>query len=163
MSSEEKRQELKAKIEAAEQRNENRTLGDQMSDATDSATQFVKDHPLATIAGVAVLGLAIGAMTRPGRRAGAEAGRRTSAFASRAADLGMLYAGNLFDTVEDSALAGKDHIEDFGAAAGDNARSLRRRASFSGSNAAASARELARDTGKMANRSRRNLRLRAKR
>ena len=163
MSSEEKRQELKAKIEAAEQRNENRTFGDQMRDTTDTATQFVKEHPLATVAGVAVLGLAIGAMTRPGRRAGAKAGRRTSAFASRAADLGMLYAGNLFDTVEDAALAGKDRIEDFGDAAGDNARSLRRRASYSGGNAAASARELARDAGKTAGRSKRNLKLRAKR
>ncbi len=163
MSSEEKRQELKAKIEAAEQRNANRTFGDQVQDATQSATEFVKEHPVASIAGVAVLGLIVGAMTRPGRRMGARAGRRTSAIASRATDLGMAYAGGLFDVAEDVALAGKDRFEDFGDATADNARSLRRRASFSGSNAAATARALARETGKKAGRTKRDLRLRAKR
>ncbi|MGB7408336.1 MAG: hypothetical protein WA908_07505 [Pontixanthobacter sp.] len=160
MSSEEKRQELKAKIEAAERRNADRTIGDRVQDASDSAAQFVKDHPVAAIAGVAVLGLAIGAMTRPGRRAGAEAGRRTSAFANRAAEIGMAYASGLFDAAGDAALAGRDKLEDMSDAMGDNARAAKRRASYSGGNAAAKARILSRETGKSAYRSTRGVRSR---
>ena len=160
MSSEEKRQELKAKIEAAERRNEERSLADYAQDAGETAKRFVKDHPVAAIAGVAVLGLAIGALTRPGRRAGAEVGRRTSSFATQAAEMGAAYASGLFDAAGDAALAGRDKLEDMSDAIGDNARAARRRASYSGGNAAAKARILSRETGKSAGRTSRRLRSR---
>ncbi len=160
MSSEEKRQELKAKIEAAEKRNEERSLGEYAQEATETAKQFVKDHPVATVAGVAVLGLAIGAMTRPGRRVGAQAGRRASSFASQAAEMGMAYASGLFDAAGDVAATGRDRLEDVGDSIGDNARAARRRARFSGGNAVAKANILSREAGKGAGRGARGLRSR---
>jgi hypothetical protein len=160
MSSAEKRQELKAKIEAAEQRNANRSIEQYARDAAETATQFVKDHPVAAITGVALLGLAIGAMTRPGRRAGAEAGRRASAFATHAAEIGLAYASGLFDAASDAAKSGKDALEDMGDNLQDNADAARRRARFVGGNAAATARSLAREAGKKAGRTSRDLRAR---
>ena len=160
MSPEEKRQELKAKIEAAEQRNAGRSFEAYARDAADTATQFVKDHPIAAIAGVAAIGLAIGAMTRPGRNAGAAAGRRASAFATHAAELGLAYATGLFDAASDAASHGKDRLEDFGDTLTDNAQAAKRRAVFTGGNAAALAHSVARSAGKKAGRSSRDLRSR---
>ena len=161
MSSEEKRQALKAKIEAAEQRNEERSLGDMAKDATDKATDFVKEHPFATLAGVAVVGLAIGAMTRPGRRAGQQVGRKASSLASYATELGLAYASGIMATAGNVAEAGKDKLEDFGDALNDNAGALRRQAAFKSGNAAAAARGFTREAGKKAGRSIRDLRNRA--
>lgn len=160
MSPEEKRQELKAKIEAAEQRNAGRDVESYARDAADTATRFVKEHPIAAVAGVAVLGLAIGAMTRPGRRAGAAAGRRASALAGHAAELGIAYATGLFDAASEAAVHGKDRLEDMGDTLSDTAQAAKRRAVFSGGNAAAAARTIARTAGKRAGRTSRDLRAR---
>ncbi|WP_209347549.1 hypothetical protein [Pontixanthobacter sp. CEM42] len=161
-SSDGKRAELKAKIEAAEQRNEERTLGQLARDASETATDFVKLHPLATVAGVAVLGLAIGAMTKPGRRAGKAAGSKVNEFASYAAELGAAYATGLFDAATDAAQTSKDTIEDIGDAINDNAGAAKRKASFISGNAAAAAKTLTRNAGKKAGRSIRDLRSRAR-
>ena len=160
MSPEEKREELKAKIEAAEQRNQSRSIEAYARDAADSATQFVKDHPLVAIAGVAVIGLAIGAMTRPGRNAGVAAGRRASAFATHAVELGLAYATGLFDAASEAASQGKDRLEDLGDTLSDNAQAAKRRAVFTSGNAAAVARTVVRNAGKKAGRSSRDLRTR---
>lgn len=162
MSSEAKRQELKAKIEAAEQRNADRTLGQMAKEASETATNFVKLHPLATVAGVAVLGLAIGAMTRPGRRVGRAAGTRATAFASYAAELGMAYATGMFDAATEAAKTGKDTIEDIGDAINDNASAAKRKATFLSGNAAAEAKSLSRKVGKKAGRTVRDLRSRSR-
>ncbi|MXO90178.1 hypothetical protein [Pontixanthobacter aquaemixtae] len=161
-SGDEKRQALKAKIEAAEQRNADRSIGDIARDASKKATDFVKEHPFATLAGVAVLGLAIGAMTKPGRRAGKAAGENASKFASYAAELGMAYATGLIDAASDLTQLGKDKIEDLGDAINDNAGELKRKASFRGGNAAAAAKSLTREAGKKAGRTVRDLRLRSR-
>ncbi len=160
MTQEEKRDELRARIEAAEQRNEERTLADYARDASETATRFVKEHPFASIAGVAAIGLAIGAMTRPGRRAGRQAAQRTSAFASYATELGLAYAAGLLDTAGGAAQAGRDKLEDFGDSVGDSARSLRRQAAHRAGDTADAARRLTRDIGKKAGRKTRGLRSR---
>ena len=162
MSSDAKREELKAKIHAAEERNAERTLGELARDATDSATDFVKQHPFAALAGVAALGLAIGAMTAPGRRAGRAAGRRAGAFASYASELGIAYASGLFDAATEAAQSGRDTLEDIGDAINDNAGAAKRKATFVGGNAAAAAKKLSRDAGKKAGRTVRDLRARAR-
>ena len=74
LSDEQKREQLRDRIEAGEKRNEARSLADQAKDAADSAVEFTKKHPFAVIGGVLVAGLAIGAMTRPGRRLGRRGG-----------------------------------------------------------------------------------------
>jgi hypothetical protein len=162
MSTDAKRQELKAKIDAAEQRNVERSVGDMARGAAETATDFVKLHPIATVAGVAVLGLAIGAMTKPGRRAGKAAGDNASKFATYAAELGMAYASGLFDAAGEAAQSGKDTIEDLSDAINDNAGALKRKAGFKGGKAAAAAKALTREVGKKAGRSVRDLRLRSR-
>ena len=74
LTDEQKREKLRERIEAGEQRNEERTLAEQAKDAADSAVEFTKKHPFAVVGGVLLAGLAIGAMTRPGRRIGRRSG-----------------------------------------------------------------------------------------
>lgn len=161
-SSDQKRQELKAKIEAAEQRNADRSIGDMAKEVSEQATDFVKLHPLATVAGVAVVGVAIGAMTKRGRSAGKAAGENVSEFASYAAELGLAYASGLFDAAGEVAQTGRDKAQDIGDALNDNAGSLKRKADFKGGNAAAAAKALTREAGKKAGRTVRDLRLRSR-
>ncbi|MCP9223127.1 hypothetical protein MKP08_10235 [Erythrobacter sp. LQ02-29] len=125
MSTKEQRDALRAKIEAAEQRNADRSLADYARDATDKATAFVKEHPVATVAGVAVLGLAIGAMTRPGRRAG----RRAGAMANYAAEMGLAYASGLFDSAGDAVRHGGAKLEDWSDDIAHSSRKAGRRVS----------------------------------
>ncbi len=125
MSTKEQRDALRAKIEAAEQRNADRSIGDYAREASDKATAFVKEHPIATVAGVAVLGLAIGAMTRPGRRAG----RRAGALATYFTDMGLAYASGLFDTAGDAVRHGGEKLGDWSDDIAHSSRKAGRRAS----------------------------------
>ena len=95
LTDEQKRDQLRARIEAGEKRNEERSLGDQAKEVADSAIEFTKKHPLAVVGGVLVAGIAIGAMTRRGRRLG----RRGGAFATLAADAALAYGARMVDGV----------------------------------------------------------------
>ena len=70
LTDEQKREQLRAKIEAGEKRNAERSFADQAKDVADSAVEFTKKHPFVVVGGAIAIGLAIGAMTRPGRRLG---------------------------------------------------------------------------------------------
>ena len=119
LSDEEKREQLRARIEAGEKRKEERTFADQAKEAADGAIDFAKRHPVATVAGAVVVGLAIGAMTKRGRDLGRRGGSM-AAYASEAA----LAAGLSF-------LQGAgDKFEDFGDAVGTQARRLKRDAGY---------------------------------
>ena len=122
----EKREQLRARIEAGEQRNEERTLADQARDAADSAVEFTKKHPFAVVGGVVLAGLAIGAMTRRGRNIG----RRGGVLAGLAADAALAYGARMIDGVVDGAQYAGDRFEDFGDSAATAARGLRRDASY---------------------------------
>lgn len=115
LTDQEKRDQLRARIEAGEQRNEERSLMDQAKDVADNAVDFAKRHPVATIAGAITIGLVIGAMTRRGR----DLGRRGGAFAAYAADTALAYGLSMLE-------GAGDKIEDFGDAAGTQARRLKR-------------------------------------
>ncbi|GMN12550.1 hypothetical protein [Altererythrobacter sp. MTPC7] len=156
MSSQEKRDELRAKIEAGEQRNEERTIGDYAKSAADSTTQFVKDHPVAAVAGVVVIGLAIGAMTRPGRRAGQKAG----AIATYATEMGLAYASGLLDQAGDVARAGGDALEDFGDDLAFGARKARRSAYKTAGNTSDNVLNLSRKAARRAGRTYRDAKAR---
>lgn len=147
MTEDHKRDRLRERIDAAEARNAARTIADHARDAASTATDFVKRHPLATLAGVAAVGLAIGAMTRPARRAGQKAGKRAGAFASYAAELGLAYAAGLLDRAGDAARAGQEKLGDLGEVAADRS-----------GDAADAARRLTRDLGAKAGKSMRGLR-----
>ncbi|KWV95926.1 MULTISPECIES: hypothetical protein [unclassified Erythrobacter] len=126
LSDEEKREQLRARIEAGEQRNEERSLADQAKDAADSALEFTKAHPFAVVGGVLLAGLAIGAMTRRGRRLG----RRGGVLAGLATDAAMAYGARMIDGVLDGAQYAGDRIEDIGDSASTTARGLRRDAAY---------------------------------
>lgn len=146
MTENDKRDRLRERIDAAEARNAARSVADQARDAAATATDFVKRHPLAMIAGVAVVGLAVGAMTRPGRRAGRQASKRAGAFASYAAEIGLAYATGLLDKAGDAARTGQDKLSELGGVAadrgGDAADTARRLTSELGAKASKSLREL---------------------
>lgn len=161
MADEAKREELKNRIEAGQQRHANRTVGDYAREARDTATAFVKEHPVATVVGGLAIGVIVASMVPgPGRRMRKKATRRGSALAAMAAEIGMAYGASLIDSLGAAARASGDRIEDFGDAIGDGARDLRRQASFQGGAAGEGARRLTRDVGKKAGRKVRDLRAR---
>jgi ElaB/YqjD/DUF883 family membrane-anchored ribosome-binding protein len=121
-SADERRAELRRRIEAGQQRNEERSLGDYAKQAADSATDFAREHPIAAITGAIAIGLAIGAMTRPGRRLV----RRGGLLAALAGETALAYAGDMFDGAEDVARSGRDRAEDFGDRLGTRSRGLSR-------------------------------------
>ena len=76
---------LRAKIEASERRNAERTLADQAREAAEAATEYTRAHPLTVIGGAVAIGLLVGLATRPGRRVATRAAGAVGAAASGAA------------------------------------------------------------------------------
>ncbi len=126
LSDEQKRAQLRKKIEAGEKRNAERSFADQAKDVADSAVEFTKKHPFAVIGGAIVIGLAIGAMTRPGRRLS----RRGGALATLAFDSLLAYGARAIDGAANAAEYAGDRLEDFGDSASTIARGLRRDAAY---------------------------------
>ena len=114
----EKREALRAKINAGEARQAERTLADQAKDAADGALEYVKSNPIKSVAAVAIGALLIGAMTRPGRKAGKRAGK----LASVATDAALAYGLSLLDAGKDAAETGQDRLADLSKSARKNAR-----------------------------------------
>ncbi|MCV0381842.1 MAG: hypothetical protein K5799_00100 [Erythrobacter sp.] len=160
LTDKEKRDQLREKIEAAEVRNTERSFSDQARDALNEATEFVKERPLTAVAGVAVVALAIGAMTRPGRRLG----RRTGVMAATATDAALAYALGLLDRTQTAGAValrgGSDALDDFGDTLGSTARKLRRDAAYHADSAGDVLRSTRRRAGRKTSRGLRDLRAR---
>jgi ElaB/YqjD/DUF883 family membrane-anchored ribosome-binding protein len=141
------RDSLRARIEAAERRNAERTLADQAREAAAAATDYARAHPLAVVGGALAIGLVVGLATRPGRKVAARAAGVVSAAATGAATsassgvreiasrggskLGALvgnallaYAMQVIEEVLDGTRAGQDKLGDFSEAAGEKARNV---------------------------------------
>lgn len=152
-TSPDKRDELRAKIEARERRIAERTLADQAREAADKATNFVKERPFTVLGGALALGLAIGLATKPGRRAARRAAsgavnavntaasgtskvarkasaKQASRFGSLLADAAIAYGVKLIDDAMNAGRKGQDRIEDVGDAATSKAREVRRDAEY---------------------------------
>lgn len=114
-----KREALRAKIEAGEQRQAERGFAEQARDAADGALDYVRANPFKAVAAVAVGALLIGAMTRPGRRLG----RKTGRLAGAATDAAMAYGLSLLDSAGNAASKGQDRLADLGDSVGSKARS----------------------------------------
>ncbi|MDJ0977536.1 MAG: hypothetical protein QNI87_03290 [Erythrobacter sp.] len=177
----EPRDELRAKIEARERRIAERTLADQAREATETATQYVKQHPLQVVGGAIALGLVIGLLTKPGRRAAGNAASGTAkavggvatgaansvgkAAKKRSRDVGTLlmdslvaYGIRLIDEILDGTRAGKDALEDLGDSAAAKARSAKRDAQYAAGTAADATRTVTQRTRRRAARAARDLR-----
>ena len=128
-----KREALRAKINAGEERNAERSFADQAKDAADGALEFVKANPIKSIAAVAVGALVIGAMSRPGRRAGRKAGSKAGTLAAVATDAALAYGLSLLDAASGAASKGQDRLADLGETVGDKARAWQSTAAKEGS------------------------------
>lgn len=149
MAQDKKREELKNRIEAGQQRHANRTVSDYARDARDSATAFVKEHPVTTVVGGIAVGVIVASLVPgPGRRMRKKATRRGSALAAMAAEIGLAYGASLIDSLSDAARASGDRLDDLGETIGDGARDLRRQATAQGHAASEGARSVARKTGR---------------
>ena len=146
----EKREALKGKISASEQRNTERSFADQAKIAADDALGFVKSNPLKTVAAVAVGALVIGALTRPGRRAGRKAGHKAGTLATVATEAALAYGLGLLDAASGAASKGQDKLADLGDTVGDRARVWQSTAAKEGSDLSDYLVDVARRGGKRA-------------
>lgn len=160
---------LRARIEAAERRNAERSLGDQARAAADAAIDYTRANPLTVVGGAVAFGLVLGLLTRPGRRVAGKAlhsaGDAISGAASSASsgvrsltarggsrlgtmigEAAVAYAMSVIDDVLDAAREGKERAEDLGQAAGSQAKKLGAEASDAAGSAADSTRAIARKT-----------------
>ncbi|WP_150124951.1 hypothetical protein [Tsuneonella mangrovi] len=161
MSPEDKRAELREKIEAAEARNEARTLAELARDARDEATGFVKAHPFASVAGALAVGAVIAAiLPGPGRRLRQKVTGRGAELAGVVAELGVAYGLQMLEKASEAARDGQDKLEDLGDSIGDGARRVRREAGYMASGASEAARILRREASKKASRAVRDLKTR---
>lgn len=149
LTDQEKRDQLRARIEAGEKRQEERSFLDQAKDVADNAVDFAKRHPVATVAGAIAVGLAVGAMTRRGR----ELGRRGGSLASYATDAAIAYGLSMIE-------GAGDKFEDFGDAAETQARRLKRDAGYRLDSMGDSIRSSGRRASRKSKRGYRNLRAR---
>ncbi|WDA40586.1 hypothetical protein [Erythrobacter sp. BLCC-B19] len=158
---------LRARIEAAERRNAERSLADQARAAADAAIDYTRANPLTVVGGAIAAGLVIGLLTRPGRRVAGKAlhsaGDAISGTASRTSSsvkglaarggskLGTLlseaavaYALTLIDEVVEGARTAQERAGDLGSSAGAQAKKLSADAADAAGSAADSTRALAR-------------------
>lgn len=145
-----KRDSLRARIEAAERRNAERSLADHARKAVSAAADYTRANPLAVIGGALAVGLVIGLLTRPGRRAALRvvsgAGEAVSGAASSAtagakgiaarggSRIGMMlgeaavaYAMTMIDDALEAARSGQDRAGELSNTAGTQARNLARK------------------------------------
>lgn len=163
------RDSLRARIEAAERRNAERTIGDQAREAASAAVDYTRAHPLTVIGGALAAGLIIGLLTRPGRQVASRAfhgtadkisgaassarsrvddltSRRGSRLGKMIGETAVGYVMTMMDEVLETARATQDRAADLGNAAGSKARKLSAEASDAAGSAATSTRALARKT-----------------
>lgn len=119
-----KREEIKGKVAAAEARQLMRgpveapshTLleraGESAIEAKDKAAEFVKKHPVASVAGAIALGVLISGLFRnsPTRKAGRKAGVKAAGLAAIGAEFAKNYALKAWDA---AGTAKEEHRHDF--------------------------------------------------
>lgn len=173
VASGDKRDALRARIEAAERRNAERTLGDQAREAAGAAADYTRAHPLAVIGGAVALGVAVGLLTRPGRRVAGKAlhsagdaisdaaasassgvkrvtNRGGSRIGQMVGEAAMGYLMTAIDELLETARAGQDKAAEIGDSATTQARKLSANASDAAGSAADNTRALARKTADVA-------------
>ncbi|WP_340587773.1 hypothetical protein [Erythrobacter alti] len=150
-----KREEIKARIAAAEEREERRsgqslttTASEKASEAADAFTGFVKQHPIAAAAGGVALGVLVASMFKGPRQAAARGGAKAAGLAAIGAEIASGFASQLMDDASDLGRESVRKAGDIADTAGDKARSAKRRASHRAGDVADAARIARRETGK---------------
>jgi len=160
---------LRARIEAAERRNAERDFAQKAREAATAGADYTRAHPLTVIGGAVAVGLAIGLLTRPGRRVAGQAARSAGdAIAGAASSAGsgarnlaarggsrlgtllgeaaVAYVMTLVDDVIESARDGKNRADELGEAAGAQAKKLSANTSRTAVAAVDGTRDIARRT-----------------
>ncbi|WP_338465802.1 hypothetical protein RXV95_09455 [Novosphingobium sp. ZN18A2] len=126
--SDERRERVRERIEAARERVEQRA-GVAAREAKDAATatrQFVQEHPFAVIAGgVAVGGLVAALWPRRRRKQESGAGR-LSRLAAAAGEMAVAYATRAASGAREAGRDGMERLEDLGESVGDATSQARR-------------------------------------
>lgn len=173
------RDSLRTRIESAERRNAERTLADNARAAAKTAADYTRAHPLMVIGGALAAGLAIGLLTRPGRRlagrvvsgaSGAVSGAASSAssavksvtsrgglrIGTMVSEAAVAYIMTLVDDLLKAARTGQERVEDvadgLGSAAATQARKVKAGAEKAAGAAAGKSRVLASNTRAQAER-----------
>lgn len=151
--SEDKRQEIKDRIVAAQERQTARdgnsltqVIGEKAAQVRDGVTTFARQHPVATVAGGLALGVLVSAMFKnsPTRRAGRYAGARAAGLAALGSEVAASLVQQVLEGAASAKHAGAEKLEDAGDAFSSGARSARRSIGHAGD----SVRETAREVGK---------------
>lgn len=148
---------LQARIEAARARNAARSVSNAARQGAIQARDFVREHPLVTLAGAATVGIALGMMTKPGR---ALAGRG-KALAAMAGQIALTMAGEAASKARRAAMTGKDQAEDVSAAISNQLREGIAQGEYLGERARIKASSLSRRAVSTARRGLRSVRERA--
>ncbi|QZH74756.1 MAG: hypothetical protein JY451_14020 [Erythrobacter sp.] len=150
-----KREEIKARIAAAEEREKSRSgqtlterASEGASDAADAFTDFVKKHPLAAAAGGVAIGILIAGMFKGPRQAAARGGAKAAGLAAIGAEIASGFASQLLDGATDLGREGARRAGDLTDTAGDRARAIGRTTTHKVGDAADAARIARRETGK---------------
>lgn len=152
-----KRQEIKDRISAAQTRNDTRegasiteVLGEKAAAARDNFTAFAREHPVATVAGGIAVGVLISAMFRnsPTRRAGRYAGGKAAGLAALGSEIAVAFAHQVMESTASARTASADLAHDVGDKLGATARRVRHEAGTRAESATDTARTTARDIGK---------------
>jgi ElaB/YqjD/DUF883 family membrane-anchored ribosome-binding protein len=150
-----KRNEIKQKVTAAENRNEARaepkaadSAGEKAVELKDKIGSFARQHPIAVMAGGLAVGILVSSFFRgsPTRKAGRAIGKKTAGLAAIAAELALAYAQQIYKAAEEARETGADQLGTLGETISDSARGLTEDAA----DYAAAAAEAARKTGKSA-------------
>lgn len=139
-----KRKDLKKKVAAAQERNEERArpsladrAGESAIEAKDKFTAFAREHPVLTVAGGLAVGVLIAAMFKGPRQAAVKGGTKAAGLAALGADLALAYAAKAYGSAREAGEESVDWVS-------RNARSLGHEAA----DYADSARRSALDTGR---------------
>ncbi len=152
ISAADSRDALRARIEAAERRNADRTIADQAREAATAAVDYTRANPLTVIGGALAVGLLVGLFTRSGAASSARSGvgnvasRGGSRLGQMVGQALVSYAMTVIDEVLDTARAGQERAGEFGDAAASQARTITARTTEAAGSAADSTRALARKT-----------------
>lgn len=130
-TNDEKREELRDKIEAAEARQAERSLADQAREARDNAVGFVREHPLGTVSAALAFGILVAAIVPgPGRRlrkrVGTKVSNRAAPLAAMVAEMGLAYASSVGDFAANAVRTGQNALEDVGDSIGQTTRNVGR-------------------------------------
>jgi ElaB/YqjD/DUF883 family membrane-anchored ribosome-binding protein len=150
-----KRQTLKQKVAAGQERNRARTkpestttivdrAGERAIEAKDKFVEFAKEHPIATVAGGLAVGILLAGLFKAPRRAAIKGGSKAAALAAIGAEVALAYAQQAIEAASEAGRTGADKLDDLG----DNARHLGRDAAERAGELGESARVAARDAGK---------------